>query len=102
MMSDDYLKFTEENVRLIILKGMADEDNATLNDARIGVLLETFGYSKTQEYIRNQLAYLEQEVGALKLFAAGTAVMATLTKAGRNHVERRRFLPGVQRPGDIE
>jgi hypothetical protein len=102
MTKQGYDAWREENIRLIILKALAGEDGALMNDYGVGKELEQFGYRKTREYIRNQLLWLESEVGAVRTWEAGTAMMAELTKAGRYHVERRRFLPGVQHPGDAE
>jgi hypothetical protein len=101
-MRPDYQAYINENIRLIILKALAAEDNATLNDWRISKELEAFGYAKTPEFIRNQLLWLEKQAGAVRTWALGTAMMAELTKAGRWHVERRHHLEGIQRPGDAE
>lgn len=101
-MTRNYGAWIEENIRLIILKALAGEDSATLNDFLIGKELEGFGYRKTPEFIRNQLLWLEKNVGAVKTWTLGTAMMAELTKAGRWHVERRHLLVGIQNPGDAE
>lgn len=101
-MTDGYKAFVDENVRLIILKALAEENNGSLNDALLERELERFGYAKTREYLRNQISWLETEVAAVTTTVAGTALIATLTKNGRYHLERKRFLQGVQQPGDAE
>lgn len=101
-MAEGYKAYVDENVRLIILKALSEEDNASLNDSLLDRELERFGYRKTRDYLRNQLRWLDSEVGAVKVTNAGSAVIATLTSAGRDHVERRRFLIGIQLPGDLE
>nr|DAO37997.1 MAG TPA: hypothetical protein [Caudoviricetes sp.] len=101
-MDAEYRAYLDENIRLIILKALAAESNASLNDYAIEKALEEFGYNKTREYIRNQISWLETEASAVRTRSPGTAIIATLTKAGRDHLERRRFLVGVQRPSDVE
>ncbi len=102
MRSEDYKAWIQENIRLIILKALAEQENATLNDYGLGKELEGFGYNKTPEFIRNQLLWLEKSVGAVRTWTLGTAMMASLTKAGRWHIERRHTLEGIQAPGDVE
>jgi hypothetical protein len=36
----------------------------------------------------------------VKVVEVGTIMVATLTRVGRDHVERRSLLSGVSRPGD--
>ncbi len=102
----DYKAFREksvnENVRLIILRALAEENNATLNDSLLERIVKQFGYTKTRDYIHNQLKWLEESAGAVRLTRVETVVMATLTRSGRYHVERVSYLEGVQRPSDIE
>ncbi len=101
-MSAGYKDFVDQNVRLIILKALAMETNASLNDSLLERELEVFGYKRTREYLRNQMRWLESEARAVRISAAGTAIIATLTRTGRDHVERRLVLEGVQPPGDVE
>lgn len=102
MKPEEYKAYIEQNIRLIILKALADQENASLNDWAIGKELEGFGYNKTPEFIRNQMLWLEKTVGAVRTWTLGTAMMASLTKAGRWHIERRHTLEGIQAPGDVE
>ncbi|SFZ85988.1 hypothetical protein SAMN02983003_3160 [Devosia enhydra] len=93
-----YAEFVDHDVRLIILKALADETNRSLNDSLLQAVLETFGHSKTRDYVRNQITWLEAEVGAVKTRPAGSTIIATLTQDGLDHVEHRRVLQGVKRP----
>lgn len=86
------------NIRLIILRALVGEDNESLNDTILQVELERFGYSRTRDFIVNELNWLEKEVGAVRTSRAGSAVIATLADPGRDHVARRRILTGVQKP----
>ena len=101
-MIDGYPNWIDENIRLIILKELATHDDATLNVFIIGKVLESFNFRRTPEYIRNQFLWLEKQAGAVRTAIIGTEMSATLTKAGRWHVERRHYLEGIQRPSDID
>jgi hypothetical protein len=89
------------NIRLIILRALAEEeDTVTLNDYILQVELARFGYNRTCDFIANELNWLEKEVGAVRVSLAGTSTIATLAKAGKDHLARRRKLTGVQYPSE--
>lgn len=100
MSLDDYDDFTDQDIRLIILRALAAEDNGSMHEGRLEFELRRFGYTKTRDYIRNQLVWLEKDAGAVKTRVEGTVMVATIRKAGRAHVERAKFLLGVKRPSD--
>lgn len=103
MLADEYKKWVDENIRLIILKDLADpRSGGSTNTFLIQKSIERFSYRKSRDYIRNQLLWLESEVGAVRTRTEGTETSAEITRAGRDHVERRIVLAGVQPPGDIE
>lgn len=103
MLSDDYKKYVDENIRLIILKDLAHETfGDSVNTFLIQKSLERFSYRKSRDYIRVQLGWLDEVAGAVRTQTVGTETSAVLTKAGRDHVERRHYIPGIQRPGDPE
>jgi len=90
--------FLTEDARLVILKALAGETNATLNETILVRVLETFGHTRSREWVRTQLLKLA-ELGAVRNVEAGTVMIATLTQAGLDHVERRSVIAGVARPG---
>ena len=103
MPAEDYAKWVDQNIRLIILKDLADpKSGGTTNTFLIQMSLERFSYRKSRDYIRNQLLWLESEVGAVRTRTEGTETSAEITRRGRDHVERRTVLAGVQTPGDTE
>lgn len=103
MLGEDYKKWVDENIRLIILKDLADErSGGSTNTFLIQKSLERFSYRKSRDYIRNQLLWMEGEAGAVRTNTEGTETSAILTRAGRDHVEGRHYLSGIQRPGDAE
>ena len=86
-----------ENARLVILRFLHEDTANTASDALIQRALETFGINRPRDFTRTQLNALK-DLGAVTLQGAGTAVIATLTRAGVDHVERHAVIAGVQRP----
>lgn len=93
----DFAAHIAEDVRLIILKALADETNHTLNEVLLTKALEAFGHDKSRAYVVTQLNFLK-DLGAVSLTKAGTVVVATITRLGLDHVERRSVIEGVARP----
>ena len=90
-----------EDARLIILRELQSQDNYALNDLLLREVLEGFGISRTREWVREEIAYLER-VGAVTRTTAGTVVVAKLLPKGLEHVERRLVIEGVKRPSPSE
>lgn len=85
--------------RLIILRELALQVDGRSNEAVLMRVLDTFGVTRSREWVRTQLCKLE-ELEAVRLTEAGSVLVASLRKAGRDHVERRAVLDGVARPSD--
>lgn len=99
----DYKKWVDENIRLIILKDMADpQSGGSTNTYLVQKSLERFNYRKTRDFIRNQFVWLEQSAGAVTTHVEGSEMIATITPAGRDHVLGRQPLAGIQHPSDAE
>jgi hypothetical protein len=92
-----FVEYLAEDARLTILKELAAQTDGRLNDAVMTKVLDTFGYRRSREWVRTQMRKLE-ELGAVHLAEAGTALVATITRAGMDHVERRAVLDGVAKP----
>lgn len=88
---------TARDGRLVILKGLAGETDGRMNETLISALLLTFGHNRSREWVRTQLLKL-QEIGAVKVVTAGSVMIASITRAGLDHVERRTIIDGVARP----
>jgi hypothetical protein len=93
----NYDAFMAEDARLVILKELAKQTNASLNETILQKVLETFGHTRSREWVRTQMRKLE-ELGAVTLVAAGSVMIATLKQPGLDHVERRSLIEGVARP----
>lgn len=100
----DYEKISREDARLVILAELAGQRDATLNSRNLAMAVDGVVPRRPSEWVEAQIEWLET-MGAIKatrteLPAIGPVIIATLTRTGRNHVERRAFLPGISRPAD--
>ena len=98
-MSDSYSysRHIEEDVRLIILRELSRQPAGRLNDTVLTRVVDDLGHTKSRDWIRTQLRKLE-ELGAITILQAGTVLVADLTKAGLEHVQRRSSIEGIARP----
>jgi DNA-binding transcriptional ArsR family regulator len=94
---NDFAAFVERDARLIILRALAGETSRTHNEVLLQAALEAHGVARSRNYVRTQLRVLE-ELGAVTLREAGTVMIASLTRAGLDHVEGRGIVEGVNRP----
>ncbi|MBO9419168.1 hypothetical protein J7481_06650 [Labrenzia sp. R4_2] len=92
-----YADHAASDCRLIILKALAQETDHRLNETLIQKILESFGHTKSRDYVRTQLNKLT-ELGAVRVSAAGSVQVAELLGPGLDHVERRALLDGVLKP----
>ena len=93
----NYDEHMTHDARLVILKELSTQADGRLNEALIEKVLDVFGHHRSREWIRTQLRKLE-ELGAVRIDEAGTVLVARITRAGVDHVERRSVLEGVARP----
>lgn len=87
------------DARLLILKELARQVDGRLSDLLIRRVLDAYGIKRDRDWIVTQLRKLES-LGAIDLMPAGEALVALLTRAGRDHIEERSVIEGVTRPAD--
>ncbi|TCT35387.1 VpaChn25_0724 family phage protein [Martelella mediterranea] len=90
-------EYSARDARLIILRGLAEETDGTMNETLLTVLLRSFGHNRSRDYVRTQIRKLD-ELGAVTVTEAGTVMIASITRAGLDHVERRSIVEGIARP----
>lgn len=94
-------RIIREEARLIMLRALAAEADGRLNSELLRAALETFGITRTRDWVHVELGWLA-EIGAATVSDAGSVRIASLTARGLDHVERRTVLPGVKRPSPPE
>ncbi|TCT39611.1 VpaChn25_0724 family phage protein [Martelella mediterranea] len=93
----NFEEISTRDARLIMLKGLAGEVDGALNETLLTAVLRTFGHNRSRDYVRTQIRKLE-ELGAVTVTEAGSVLIASITRAGLDHVERRSIIEGVDRP----
>jgi len=113
-MSLDMSRFAQvvnADARLVILKSLLLSPSGQMNETLIDEALRRFGHNRTREWVRQQLRFLADQ-GAVVLQEAwrdvvstgnvknepGSVLVATITRAGLDHLERKAFIEGVKVP----
>lgn len=92
-----YEEHLAEDARLVILRELARQTDGRLNDTILTAALDNFGHRRSRDWVRTQIGKLS-ELGAVTTVEAGTVRIASITRAGLDHVERRSVIDGVARP----
>lgn len=92
-----------ENARLVILRYLYEdrEHGGSASDTLIWHELEAWGVRRSRDFCRTQILAL-RDLGGVTVVEAGTALIATITNLGVDHVERRQTIAGVLRPSQAE
>ncbi|WP_236020617.1 VpaChn25_0724 family phage protein [Devosia sediminis] len=85
------------NAKLVILRELSKMTDGRLNDAILEGVLDKFGHRRSRDWVRTQLRALA-DIGALTTTEVGSVMVAEITRAGIDHVDRRVVLEGVARP----
>lgn len=88
----------DQEARLVILRAICGQTDYRMNDSMIEAELKFYAINRGREYIRNQLCWLRDTAGAVKLVEAGGTIIAEALEPGVAHVNRQRVLEGVKRP----
>lgn len=92
-----YPDYLETDARLVILKELSKQNDGRLNETILDKVLDDFAYNRSREWLRTQLRKME-ELGAIELKKVGTVLIASITRAGLDHVQRRSVIEGIARP----
>ncbi|MFK5980864.1 MAG: hypothetical protein QM488_18470 [Rhizobiaceae bacterium] len=92
----DYSEHLAQDARLIILRELMKQNSGSLNETILTVVLDSFGHRQSREWVQTQLNKMK-DLGAVTVLDAGVLV-ATITRAGIDHVERRSLISGIAKP----
>lgn len=92
-----FAQIVNEDARLNILEALNMQPSGQLNETLLDEALQRCGHNRSREWVRHQLKWLA-EMGAVTLDEPGNVLVATLTRAGLDHIERKAFLDGVKIP----
>lgn len=88
------------DARLFILQELQEQTDGRLSAMVLKRVLDLRAIRRDSDWIVTQLRKLD-DLGAIDLSMAGDLPVATITSAGRNHVEQRSVLEGVTRPWEV-
>ena len=92
-----YEQHLTEDARLVILKELSRQIDGRLNEALLARVLDAFGYRKARDWVRTQLRAMDG-LGAVTVSEQGSVLVAAITRAGKDHVERRSVIEGIAQP----
>lgn len=87
----------DADARLAILQTLEQDPSGSSSQLILQGALDAVAISRGVDYVRTQMCDL-QKMGAVTLKDAGEIKIATITRTGLDHVERRSILEGVKRP----
>lgn len=93
----EYSELVTQDIRLVILRMLAQDPDYSHNHIVLQQLLEQFGHSVSSDRMHTELSWL-QEQGLVKVRSAGGIAVAKLTTRGDDVAQGRITVPGVQRP----
>ncbi len=97
-MSGDYQRIVTEDLRLCILRVLAQDQDNQVNSSIIQTAVDVYGHRYDRDRIHTELNWLSEQ-GAVETETMASVVVATLTQRGQDHLDRRTVIAGVKRPG---
>ncbi|WP_027714909.1 hypothetical protein [Desulfuromonas sp. TF] len=97
-MSHHYAELLAADIRLVILRALAEDPGYSHNESVLQQVLELFGHTESRDRIRTELSWLAEQ-GLITVRDALGYMVATLTGRGADVAAGRATVPGVKRPG---
>ena len=92
-----FANLVAEDLRLRILQLLGEADGYDLNIRILGAALSELGHRPSEDKLRSELAWLEEQ-GLVATHLVGTIVVAAATTRGLDAASGRARIPGVKRP----
>lgn len=92
------MDFVTADLRLVLLRSLADQSDYTLNDSLLQRSCMAWGHNRSRDAVKAQLRWLA-DVEAVTLKEMGGYLIASITHRGLDHVERRAYIDGIGKPG---
>ncbi len=95
-MPNSYPTFEKQDIRRIIVTELAKENTFSMQDRALLNVLSFNGYpKKSLDYLRTQLAWLQDEAGVVSVQIYGDRRVVLLNKTGLDVAEGRQNVPGI-------
>ena len=96
-MSLNFADITRADMRLVMLRCMAEDPGYALNESTLQLAVEMFGHRVSRDQVRSEMRWL-QEQGLLAVEAVSGILVAKLTGRGMDCAEGRCIVDGVKKP----
>jgi len=96
-MASDFRELVTSDIRLVLVRTLAEDSAYTLNESILQTVLEQFGHGISRDRVRTELTWL-QEQGVVTLREVCGIFVATLTQLGADVAAGRHTIPGIKRP----
>lgn len=94
----NFKELVNEDIRLVILKTLAETNGYSCNDSIIHSILGKFGHNVARDQVRSHLTWLQEQCYlTYDILETGTYV-ATITGRGADVASGSVTVPGVKRP----
>ena len=86
------------DIRLVILRALAEDLNYSHNDSIIHAIVKKFGHKVSRDRVRTELAWLRDQC-LISIEMVSDTYVATITQRGVDVASGDATIPGVKRPG---
>lgn len=92
---------TAADLRLVILRLLAEDPDYRINSSILQHSLDLFGHNVSRDKLHTELAWLAEQ-DLVKCESITSILVASLTQRGLDVAQGRAAVPGVKRPGPGE
>lgn len=93
----NFVQYTREDRRLVILRLLAEAAGTTANDSMLDSALGQVGHKVSRDTVRGDLSWLNEQ-GLIQLDDVGTILVAELTGRGEDVAKGEATHAGVKKP----
>lgn len=98
MTHQSFSAYLRGDIRLVVLRLLADMPAYRANSSVLTIALDRFGHTASRDQIRTEIQWLAEQ-GLLTVEDIGAVLVATITERGADVARGRAQVPGVARPG---
>jgi Fe2+ or Zn2+ uptake regulation protein len=97
----NYKQLITSDIRLVILRALAEDDGYSLNESVLQSILAMFGHKVSRDRVKTELAWLAEQ-GLVKIDTVVNIQVASITGRGMDVACGQVVVPGVKRPGPMD
>lgn len=99
-MSTPYSNFLRADMRLVILRSLAELPSYRANSSVLHTVLQHWGHEPSRDQVKTELRWLEEQaLVSIDSIGDGAVLLVTLTERGADVAAGRARVDGVKRPG---